>query len=250
MKTLATVALLLLTAETALAREPKPSFAVPHLGTNQTYRTLNGDVSKEETPLVAENNGESEVWASVMPKADRVIRLVLAIENVSDKTILFTPSAATVRLPNGHSYLPFSQTDAIQALVRDETARRRDQSAGYNPPAVDTVNTNCNDTGYSINCTSKADTGQQSGYNAGYALGSAISNIIAKHHLNKAVAELQKQYFTSREFEPSKDPVDGYIDLYIEDLNSGPFTIELPVGSKTYTFVFGPRWMEAEIPKN
>ena len=40
-----------------------------------------------------------------------------------------------------------------------------------------------------------------------------------------------------------------YVDLYIEDVHAGPFTVRVPVGDKTYNFLFGPEVTTFEIPK-
>lgn len=41
----------------------------------------------------------------------------------------------------------------------------------------------------------------------------------------------------------------GSVDLYVEDVHAGPFTIRVPAGGKTYDFVFGPEVTTLEIPK-
>ena len=41
----------------------------------------------------------------------------------------------------------------------------------------------------------------------------------------------------------------GYVDLYVEDVHAGPFTVRVPAGDKVYDFVFGPEVTTIEIPK-
>lgn len=243
-KMLFTAAFVFLMLTSMLASKPdKHAFCTPHPGTEQYYTDLNGNRA-DKGPGVGQSDTQSDVIAMMVPYSDKVNRITVSIFNKSGRTILFTPSTAFVTLPNGHSYAPYTQTDAIEVLVNRESARAN-QNVGYNPPP-DILKTNCTSNGSTTNCTSMIDSSKRAAYDAGYGIGSAISNIIAARHLNKQVKDLQELYLTSREIESSTE-LAGYLDVYVEDLEGGPFKLTLPVDSKTYTFVFGPDGFNVDL---
>jgi hypothetical protein len=215
----------------------------PHAQADQFYVDLNGSRS-EKGPGVAQQDSQAEVIVAMAVNSKRVVHILIDVTNLNGETVLFTPSTAFVTLPNGHSYAPYTQTDAIEALVRSESAGNPD--SGYNPPSG-TLKTNCTTNGTTTNCTSSVDSSPRNAYNAGYGIGEGISRLIAAHHLKQRVKELQEVYLTSREVGASQEFA-GVVDCYVEDLLGGPFRLTLPVGLKTYVFTFGPSTTEQELP--
>jgi hypothetical protein len=75
----------------------------------------------------------------------------------------------------------------------------------------------------------------------------AIRNAIAREHADKYIKQVKEKYLVSQQIQPG-DMLVGYVDIYIEDVHSGPFTLRVPVGDKTYNFVFGPEAIALEFP--
>ncbi|HEY2118361.1 MAG TPA: hypothetical protein VGH37_04180 [Candidatus Acidoferrum sp.] len=161
---------------------------------------------------------------------------------------LFVPSTIVVILPNGHSYRPFNQADVLQQAYAMENARTASAYSGYNPPPVTTYNTNCSLNGDTASCRTTADQSAQVGNAVGYALGATIKSAIARHKAEKYIKQVKEGYLVSQQI-PLGATVIGHVDLYVEDVHSGPFTVRIPAGDKTYDFVFGPEVIPLEVPK-
>jgi len=242
---LSTVAAVLLTLPLeAGTKSNRYTCLSPQLAAEQFYTDLNGN-RVDTGPGILQAEGQSEVVAIMAAQSNRVVRVVVSVFNKSSKTLLFTPSTAFITLPNGHSYAPYTQADAVDALVRAEGGSGS-SNAGYAPPSG-TVKTDCTTQGSTTTCSSRVDDSKRAAYDAGYGLGTAISNAIATHHLHKLVEAFREYYLTSKEVSPSAELAGG-LDFYVEDVNGGPFTMTLPIGSDTYTFVFGPGATKEGLP--
>jgi hypothetical protein len=211
--------------------------------------------------VVREWDGELDVEASLIywEGDERTVSLVLAIEYPTNQDQaplarpkppqqLFAPSTILVLLPNGHSYRPFNQVDVLQAAYAAEKGNLANTYSGYNPPPVTTYNTDCSLNGDTASCRTTADQSAQAGYAVGFALGAAIKNAFARHKAEKYIKQVKESYLVSTQI-PLGAKVMGYVDLYVEDVHSGPFTVRIPVGDSTHDFIFGPEVITSEIPK-
>jgi hypothetical protein len=102
--------------------------------------------------------------------------------------------------------------------------------------------------GDTASCQTTADQSVQAGYAAGFALGATIRSAFARHKAEKYIKQIKEGYLVSQQI-PLGATVVGYVDLYVEDVHAGPFTIRVPAGDKTYDFVFGPETIVFEVPK-
>ena len=237
----------LIVASTLFGKARKYLFFPPHPTAEQNCTDLYGH-AVDRGPGIAQHDDEVNVVVEMLPLGNtRLVRIFVSIFNKgSSPTLLFTPNTAFVTLPNGHSYAPYTQTDAIEALVRSASASGN-SNAGYIPPR-DTLKTVCTTNGSTINCTSTVDSKQRQAYDLGYGIGTALSEAIDAHRLNKEVKAIQDHYLASREIDEGK-ALDGYMDVYVEDHGGGPFKLTLPIGSKIYMFMFGPTATNEQWPK-
>lgn len=222
----------------------------PHVQANQESMDIKGQHGKSDI-VAREWDGSlyAEATLAYFEGDARTVYLFLAIKNQSadvppPPSQLFIPSTILIVLPNGHSYRPFNQTDVIQAAQAIENRRVANTYSGYNPPPVTSSNTNCSLSGDTASCRTTADQSAQAAYAIGYALGAAITNAFAIQKAKKYIQQVKTDYLVSQQI-PLGGTVIGYVEVYIEDIHSGPFTVRVPVGGdKTYDFVFGPE----EIP--
>jgi hypothetical protein len=224
----------------------------PHPQPNQDSMDITGKHSDRDI-TVREWDGSMSVEAMLGYSGDseRIVNLLLGIENRPNEvppppSQLFVPSTILVVLPNGHTYRPFNQADVIQQAVAMESGSLSNTYSGYNPPPVTHYDTNCSLNADTATCRTTADQSAQAGYAVGFALGAAIRNAFAKQKAEKYIQEVKKQYLVSQQV-PLGGTVIGYVNLYVEDIHSGPFTVRVPAGDKTYDFVFGPE--DIEVPK-
>jgi len=121
--------------------------------------------------------------------------------------------------------------------------------SGYNPPPVTTYNTDCSLNGNIASCRTTADQSAQAGYAVGYALGASIRSALVRHKAEKYIKQIKEGYLVSQQV-PLGATVIGQVDLYVEDVHSGPFTVRVPAGGdKTYNFVFGPEVITFQVPR-
>jgi len=218
----------------------------PHPQANQDSFDATGNHSEKDF-VARESDGPLDVQASLMywEGENRTASVLLSIQNQSDQK-LFIPSTIVVILPNGHSYRPFNQADVLQGADEMKNRRSAEAYSGYNPPPATTYNTNCSLSGSTASCRTTADQSQQVGYAVGFALGAAIRNAIIRTHANEYIKQVKEKYLVSRQIQ-SGDTLVGYVDIYLEDVHSGPFVLRVAVGDKTYNFVFGPESIAMEF---
>ena len=89
-------------------------------------------------------------------------------------------------------------------------------------------------------------TGGEGGIRTRIALRRHGSYAITRTHANEYIKQVKEKYLVSQ-IQPGASLV-GYVDLNLEDVHSGPFTLRVPVGDKTYNFVFGPESLALEFP--
>jgi len=171
--------------------------------------------------------------------------LILSIQNPStvqgglNESVNFVPSQIVVILPNGNSYRPYHYSDVLNQAIAIKENRIVQSQSGYNPPPVTNYKTSCSINGNTANCQTTSDQSAQAGYNFGFALGAAIRGAISGHKADKYIQQVKEKYLKSQALVPGT-MIGGYVDLYIEDIHDGPFTVIIPAGEKTYAFVFGP----------
>ena len=107
--------------------------------------------------------------------------------------------------------------------------------------------TDCSLSGSTASCRTTADQSAQAGYAIGFALGAAVKNAVARHKVEKYIKQVKEKYLVSRQIQYG-DTLAGYVDIYLEDIHSGPFILRVPIGDKTYNFVFGPESVAMEFP--
>lgn len=196
-----------------------------------TVRQWDGDLSVEAVLMYLEGDPHT-------------VSLILTITNQAHEippppSELFIPSTILAFLPNGHTYRPYNQVDVLQAAYAAENARTANAYSGYNPPPVTSYDMNCSLNASAASCKTTADQSAQVGYAVGYALGTAVRTALEKQKAEKYIQQVQKTYLISQEI-PLGTTVIGYVDFYVEDVHSGPFTFRIPAGNKAYDFVFGP----------
>ena len=212
-----------------------------HTGQDYTIREWDGSFYVEASLLSWEGN-------------DRTVSLALAIANTTNQTPSepteqsFAPGTMVVILPNGHSYRPFNQGDVLQNALAAENGGLALTPSRFDPPLATIDGGDCSLSSDIATCRTNADQSLQAGYVVGFALGGEIENAFARRDARKYIKQVKEAYLVSRPIPPGAHAV-GYVDFYIEDIHSGPFTVRIPAGSKTYDFVFGPEEIAFELPK-
>jgi hypothetical protein len=235
----------------AAADDKKKLLLKPHAHESQQSLDMTGQHSDKdvilwqwEEPTIHQTLAVSAsliVWDSPGNGAS----LVLEITNPPTKAgapheeVTFVPSQIVVLLPNGNSYRPYHYHDVLEEAIATKENRVAQAYSGYNPPPVSNSNTTCSLNSNTANCRTTPDQSTQAGYNFGFALGAAIRGAISGHRAEKYIQQVKEKYLKSQVISPGTT-IQGYVDLYVEDVNEGPFTVMIPAGEKTYTFVFGP----------
>jgi hypothetical protein len=60
-----------------------------------------------------------------------------------------------------------------------------------------------------------------------------IRSAVQRSKFKKYIEQVKKTYLVSQEIGPG-DTVTGYVDLYLEDIHNGPFTVRVPAGGTTW----------------
>jgi hypothetical protein len=217
-------------------------------------------------------NGESElqvleagiafaIAVGMVAEDDTTVRLVLQVNNATTKAHVFSPSEIVVILPNGHSYRPFSQVDVLaQAYEVKANSRRGREPAAHTAPSEISDGAGCTLISDHEKCSTTADSSADAWSARRLALGSMIGGAVQSIKFKKYIEQVKKTYLVSQEIGPGHT-VTGYVDLYLEDVRNGPFTVRVPAGGTkwvapapgqlavpkaTYDFVFGPELIGAE----
>jgi hypothetical protein len=255
-KRITVLAVLALLVIPALAKTTKQISLKAHPKPNQQDAAPPNQYGQKDV-FVREWDGSLDILAGVRSWDDHTISLVLGISNHSKEPQLFVPSQIVVILPNGHSYRPYSRDDELQAAEWSKKAGVANAYSGYNPRPVTTYTTDCSINGNTAYCRTTPDQSAQAGYAVGFALGAAIRSAVVKHTFGKYIKQIKDSYLVSQQIAPEAD-VMGYVDLFVEDIHNGPFTVRLSIPTTgqvnlqlgpqppAYDFIFGPEVLEID----
>ena len=162
------------------------------------------------------------------------VSLALKVTNATSKARVFSPSEIVVILPNGHSYRPFSQVDVLaQAYEVKANPNRKGEPAEHTAPPGISAGAGCSIIGDSASCPTTPDLSTEAWSARRLALGSMIRSAVQRSKFKKYIEQVKKTYLVSQEIGPG-DTVSGYVDLYLEDIHNGPFTVRVPAGGTTW----------------
>ncbi|MGA1998478.1 MAG: hypothetical protein ABSG52_00675 [Terriglobales bacterium] len=174
------------------------------------------------------------ISAGMIAEDDSTVRLALKVINATTKAHVFSPSEIVVILPNGHSYRPFSQVDVLaQAYEVKAKPKRRREPAAHTAPSEISAGAGCSVIGDSASCQTTPDSSTEAWSARRLALGSMIRSAVQRSKFKKYIEQVKKTYLVSQEIGPG-DTVTGYVDLYLEDIHNGPFTVRVPAGGTTW----------------
>lgn len=198
------------------------------------------------------------ISAGMIAEDDATVSLALKVTNATNEVRVFSPNEIVVILPNGHSYRPFSQVDVLaQAYEEKANPNRRKEPAAHTAPSEISAGAGCSVSGDSASCATTPDSSPEAWSARRLALGSMIRSAVQHIKFNKYIEQVKKTYLTSQEIAPG-GTVTGYVDLYLEEIHNGPFTVRVPAGGTTwvapapgklavpkttYDFRFGPELM-------
>lgn len=198
------------------------------------------------------------ISAGMIAEDDATVSLALKVINATSKARVFSPNEIVVILPNGHSYRPFSQVDVLaQAYEEKANPKRSKEPAAQAAPSEISAGTGCSVIGDSASCPTTPDSSREAWSARRLALGSMIRGAVQRIKFNKYIEQVKKTYLLSQEIAPGGTAT-GYVDLYLEEIHNGPFTVRVPAGGTkwvapspgqlavqktTYDFRFGPELM-------
>jgi hypothetical protein len=194
---------------------------------------------------------------------DHTVGLLLKITNASAKPLMFAPGEIVVILPNGHSYRPFSQTDVMQEAYAAEAMGSRSESAAEATTALSAKRASISETEYASSCSARGDSAACSTTTEvsterwrarRVALHDMTRTVLHGQKLKHYVRAVKEQYLVAQKLAPGAT-ASGYVDIYVENVRQGPFTVRVPAGGtnwiapapgelavpvSAYNFSFGP----------
>lgn len=245
-KALAILVCLPLLALSSDARTKNQTVLVAHAQAKQESLHAS-DKDRESEFSVREAGNAFAISAGMIAWNGDTVGLALKVTNATGKARVFAPGEIVVILPNGHSYRPFSQVDVLaQAYeVKANPKGRRERAA---PTALSQTNygTSCSVDGDSAACPTTPDLSTEAWSARRLALASMIRSILQNRKSKKYIQQVKRSYLVSQEILPG-ETVTGYVDLYLEDIHNGPFTVRIPAGDTTW---FAPAPGQLAIPKS
>jgi hypothetical protein len=255
-KVLVALACLPLMVISSGAKSKRDTVLVPHATSDQVLQAPEQD---RERGFARQVGRAFDISASMVARDDHTLGLLLKITNASSKRLVFAPDEIVVILPNGHSYRPFTQTDVLQEAYAVEADPK---GAKPNRERIEVSQTisgaGCSVDGDSASCPTTADLATEQWHARRVALRAMTRSATHDRKLKNYVRGVREQYLGSRELAPGA-AVSGYVDVYVEDIRSGPFTVRLPAGDtrwvapapgklavpvRTYDLSFGPEVMD------
>ena len=213
------------------------------------------DKHGEGTLHISEAGIAFAISAGMLAGDGDTVSLVLEVINATNQARVFAPGEIVVILPNGHSYRPFSQVDVL-AQTYEVKANRKQKKGRAEPPALPPASegASCSADGDNATCATTSDLSTEAWSARHLALVSMITGALHDRKSKKYIQQVKRSYLVSREIPPG-ETVTGYVDLYLEDIHNGPFTVRVPAGGSawvapapgrlaiqktTYDFRFGP----------
>jgi len=173
------------------------------------------------------------ISAGMIAGDDSTVSLALKVTNATTKARVFSPSEIVVILPNGHSYRPFSQVDVLAQAYEVKANPKRRKPAAQTVPSQSSDGAGCSVIGDSASCPTTPDLSTEAWSARRLALGSMIRSAMQRSKFKKYIEQVKKNYLVSQEIGPG-GAVTGYVDLYLEDIHNGPFTVRVPAGGTTW----------------
>ncbi len=243
-KALAILVCLPLLALSSDARTKNQMVLVPHARANQE-RLDASDKNRESKFSVREAGNAFDISAGMIAWNGDTVGLALKVTNASGMARVFSPDEIVVILPNGHSYRPFSRVDVLaQAYEVKADPKGRRAPAAHPALSQTSYGTGCSVDGDSAACPTTPDLSTEGWFARRVALDSMIRSVLQNRKSKKYIQEVKKTYLVSQQIAPG-DTVTGYVDLYLEDIHNGPFTVRVPAGNTTW---FAPAPGQLAIP--
>jgi hypothetical protein len=202
-----------------------------------------------------------DISAGMVGRDDHTAGLLLKITNTSSKPLVFAPAEIVVILPNGHSYRPFTQTDVMQEAYEAEADPKGRKPYPERPNGPEATHSNsCSANGDSADCLTTADLSTEQWHGRRVALRAMTRAVLRDRKLKNYIRAVREEYLESRELNPG-EAISGYVDVFVEHIRSGPFTVRVPAGDikwvapapgklavpvRTYDLTFGPEVMDLE----
>lgn len=244
-KALAILVCLPLLALSSDARTKNQTVLVPHAQAKQESLDAS-DKDRESEFFVREAGNAFAISAGMIAWSGDTASLALKITNATGKARVFSPDEIVVILPNGHSYRPFSRVDVLaQAYEVKADPKGRRAPAAHTALSQTSYGTSCSVDGDSAACPTTPDLSTEGWSARRLALGSMIRSVLQNRKSKKYIQQVKKTYLVSQQIAPG-DTVTGYVDLYLEDIHDGPFTVRVPAGNTTW---FAPAPGQLAIPK-
>jgi hypothetical protein len=196
-----------------------------------------------------------DVSAGMVPRNGETAELLLKITNESPKPLVFNPAEIIVVLPNGHSYRPFTQTDAMQeAYDVDADPKARKPFTDKVAVSEASLTASCTLDSDNVTCPTTADVSTERWRARRSALRGMTKTALEHNKAKNYVRAIREQYLAGAQLAPG-ETISGYVDLFVEDVHGGPFIVRVPAGDtkwiapgpgklavpvSTYDISFGP----------
>ncbi|MGZ4824291.1 MAG: hypothetical protein ACXVZR_00195 [Terriglobales bacterium] len=242
-----------------VAKSKKPATLV---ASADPQALLPSNKDQESGLLLRKVGSPFDICAGMRLRDSYTVGLLLKITNASAKPLVFAPSEIVVILPNGHSYRPFSQTDVLQEAYEVE-AGARSESVAEETPTLSAKRASVSEAGYasscsvrgdSAACSTTADVSTERWRARRVALRYMTRAVLQDVKLKRYVRAVREQYLAAQKLAPGAT-ASGYVDIYVENVRQGPFTVRVPAGGtnwiapapgelavpvSAYNFSFGP----------
>jgi hypothetical protein len=185
------------------------------------------------------------IAAGMLAEDDSTVSLALKVTNATTQARTFSPSEIVVILANGHSYRPFNQVDVLARAYQENSNPERKEAAARPVPPENRGGAGCSATADIASCTTTADSSSEAWSTSRRALGTMIRDTLERSRFKRYIEQVKKTYLVAKEI-GSGDTVTGYVNLYLEDIHGGPFTVRVPAGGTTW---IAPAAGELAIPK-
>lgn len=204
------------------------------------------DKHRESKFSVREAGNAFDISAGMIAWSGDTASLALKVTNASGIARVFSPDEIVVILPNGHSYRPFGRVDVLaQAYEVKADPKGRRRHAAHSAPSQTNYDTACSVSGDTAACPTTPDLSTEAWSARRLALASMIRSVLQNRKSKKYIQQVKTSYLVSQEIPPG-ETVTGYVDLYLEDIHNGPFTVRVPAGNTTW---FAPAAGQLAIPK-
>ncbi len=196
-----------------------------------------------------------DVSAGMVPRDGQTVGILLKITNSSSKALVFNTAEIIVVLPNGHSYRPFTQTDAMQeAYDVDADPKARKPYTDKVAVSEASLTSSCTLESDNVTCPTTADVSTERWRARRTALREMTRSVLEHNKAKNYVRSIREQYLVGGQLSPG-ETISGYVDVFVENVRGGPFVVRVPAGDtkwmapapgklavpvSTYDISFGP----------